>query len=292
MNSNVSTQDLYPAHLQFPQQLVDERLSSSHGRIDLALLAAERVEAQITPQTRLIVQTDPHGLAADRFRSLRLGLRTLAASSNLKVLLVTSSLPREGKSTTALNLAASLASHGKDSVALVEVDFRHPSLAEYLGLSPGPGLVRALEDGTDPLTAMRIVDPLGFYFLPAGEPAANPFDLLNSDQFARTLQRLRASVDWVILDAPPANPVPDLLAVTSKVDGCLWVLRAGSTPREAMEDGIRQVGANLIVGMVLNEAEGGEHSYAQYRGYGNGLSEASSNTPKIHAPDRAPDRLD
>ena len=267
MNSNVNT--LGPdSRYSYRQEL-----AAAHGLLGsagetLTLQGAEAVQACIAPASRLAICTDPQGMAADRFRLLCLGLRGLAASGKLKTLLVTSALPKEGKSTIALNLAACLADRSDESVVLVETDFRHPSLVERLGLEPWPGLVQSLEDNTDPFSAIRRVDPLGFYLLPAGKTAANPVELLNSGRISATFQRLRASADWVILDSPPACPVPDLLAIKPQADGCLWVVRADSTPREAVEEAIQQVGRKLILGIVLNEAQGLENSYAQYPGYG------------------------
>jgi capsular exopolysaccharide synthesis family protein len=267
VNSNVNTLGLDSRYLQSQDLISTHGLSGLTGET-LTLQAAEAVQANIAPESHLAVHTDPHGMAADRFRLLCLGLRGLAGSGKIKTLLVTSALPQEGKSTIALNLAACLTDHGRDSVVLVETDFRHPSLVERLGLNPWPGLVQSLEDNTDPCSAIRRVDPLGFYLLPAGKIAVNPIELLNSSRFSSTLHRLRASADWIILDSPPANPVPDLLAIKPEADGCLWVLRAGATPREAVEEALQQVGQNRLLGIVLNEGQGSEDSYAQYCGYG------------------------
>ncbi len=266
MNSNLNTLGLDSRYL-YGQDLVPAHGLPGFTGETLTLQAAEAVQASIAPASHLALYTDPQGMAADRFRLLSLGLRGLAASRKIKTLLVTSALPKEGKSTIALNLAACLADHSGDSVVLVETDFRHPSLVERLGLDPWPGLAQSLEDSTDPFSAIRRVDPLGFYLLPAGKTAANPIELLNSSRISATLQRLRASANWIILDSPPAGPVPDLLAIKPQADGCLWVVRAGSTPREAVEEAIQQVGQKLLLCMVLNEAQGLENSYAQYPSY-------------------------
>lgn len=233
----------------------------------IGLETAESVQACLSPESRLIVHGEPHTLGADRFRLLRVRFRELRAKRNLQTVLITSALPREGKSTTALNLSVALAEYGRCKVVLVEADFRQPSLPGRLGLEPWPALVRCLEEDRDPLAAIRRVDPLGIYLLPAGEEAANPLDLLNSESFAHTINTLRACADWVIIDAPPVGPVPDVLAIKGRADGCLWVLQAGSTPRELVDESIQQVGRTSILGMVLNGVDGMESGYSSYYGY-------------------------
>lgn len=232
---------------------------------DLSILrAADTVRACDVDGSRIVVRATSHGMAADRFRLLRFRLRPFWETGKLKTLIVTSALPREGKTTMALNLATSLSEHGNHSVALVEADFRHPSLADRLGLTPAPGLVRSLESGTDPFLAIRRVSPFGFYVLPAGESSVNPINLLNSKQFSETISRLRACVEWVIIDSPPVSPIPDLLAIKSSADGCLWVVRAGSTPREIVDETIQQFGRELVIGIVLNGADSGKSYYPPY----------------------------
>ena len=116
--------------------------------------------------------------------------------------------------------------------------------------------------------------------LPAGQPAANAIDLLNSVAFARTLVRLRAAADWVVLDSAPALPVPDIQSVKTKADGCLWVLRAGVTPRDAVDDAVQLVGKEHIIGMILNDAESLEERYASYHSYGYGYGYGSDGKDK------------
>lgn len=239
----------------------------------------ETVTASLSPESRIVVQTSPNSLATDRFRLLRMSLNTHWMAGRLKTMLVSSALPGEGKTTTSINLATSLAEHGKKSVVLIETDFRQPVFFDRLGLEPWPGLVQALNEDIDPFSAIRKLDPLNIFVLPAGEQAENPIDLLNSTQFTKTLIRLRSLVDWVILDCAPAIPVPDVQTIKSKVDGCLWVLRAGRTPRAVIEESVQLVGQENIVGMVLNDAEALEATYYQY-GYGNGYGYGYGSKPQ------------
>lgn len=230
----------------------------------------EAVECALAPESRIVVQTEPNSLATDRFRLLRMSLNAHWMAGRLKTMLISSALPGEGKTTTALNLATSLAERGKRTVVLIEADFRQPVFFDRLGLTPWPGLVQALRERRDPFEAIRKIDPLGIYAMPAGQQAENPLDLLNSPEFTKMLVRLRSSVDWVILDCAPVLPVPDVQTLKSKVDGCLWVMRAGQTPRDLVEDAVQQVGQENIVCMVLNDAEALESTYSSYSRYGYG----------------------
>jgi capsular exopolysaccharide synthesis family protein len=225
------------------------------------LRSVRSIEARVVPEARLVMFNDPYSVGADRFRVLRMHLRALGKSGKLRVLMVTSALPNEGKTVTALNLAVGLSERAGCSVALVEADLRHPVLADRLGLEKVSGLVPSLQDGLDPLSALCRVSPFGIYLLPAGETSANPIELLNSEGFARAIQRLRSAVEWVIIDAPPVVPVPDVLAIRNNVDACLWVMRAHNTSREMVRDAMDLVGSDLIVGMLLNEADDLEKSY-------------------------------
>ncbi|MGA3048234.1 MAG: CpsD/CapB family tyrosine-protein kinase [Terracidiphilus sp.] len=263
MNTTVHALDLNTSHPHYQEMPAQQAIPLSLD--DSAMLrAADTVGACDVDESRIVVHANSHGMAADRFRLLRFRLRPFWESGKLKTLIVTSALPREGKTTMALNLATSLSEHGNYSVALVEADFRHPSLADRLGLTPAPGLVKSLESGTDPFSAIRRVNPFGFYVLPAGESSAHPITLLSSRQFSETIARLRACVDWVIIDSPPVSPIPDLLAIKSSADGCLWVVRAGATPREIVDETIQQFGRELVIGIVLNGADVGKSYYPPY----------------------------
>src|SRR5579862_9051092 len=127
-------------------------------------------EVQLRPEDRLVYYAEPRSPAADRFRLLRMKLKKFWAAGKLKKLLITSALARDGKSTLVLNLATALAERGKHTVLVVESDLHHSSLTEILRLKPWAGLTDCLaSDATPPLSAIRRIEPLGWYLLPAGE---------------------------------------------------------------------------------------------------------------------------
>ncbi len=239
--------------------------NSDFSRIDLADIVAEGVH--LKPESRLIFHSDPRSCAADRYRFLRMKLRELWTAGKLKSLLITSPLPEDGKSTTALNVASALSDHGKCSVLLIEADLYHSPLVEMLGIEPGPGLAECLESGLDPRSAIRRLQPLGWYLLPAGKPQGNPTELLQTEVFANTIQRLISCFDWVLIDSPPVVPLVDALLLKRHANATLLVARAGHTPREAIERSVTLIGRDHILGVVLNAVEGLNAVYSKYSNY-------------------------
>ena len=166
--------------------------------------------AQIERSTRIVVHDDPRSPCADRFRLLRLRLNERWNAETMKTLLITSPQPGDGKSTVALNLATALAERGKRMVLLIGADLHRPTLTERLGLSERSGLAECLEEGLKPLSAVRRVEPLGWYLLPAGKARGNPTELLQSRAIAEIKQELSRHFDWILIDSPPAIPLADV----------------------------------------------------------------------------------
>jgi capsular exopolysaccharide synthesis family protein len=225
-------------------------------------------EAHISSEMRLAYYSDPRSPAADRYRLLRMRLKEHWRTGKLKKLLITGALAHDGKSTVTLNLATALAERGKHKVLVVESDLHHSCLAEILKLKPWAGLTECLTDGIAPFSAIRRIEPLGWYLLPAGEPRRNPTELLQAPAFGQIMQALVPSFDWILIDSPPVIPLTDSLSLQQHVDATLLVVRAGQTPREAVEQTIELLGKKNIVGIVLNGVEARNHLYYQY-GYDN-----------------------
>lgn len=241
---------------------------------ELGQIAVE--EVHILPESRIVVQADPRGLAADRFRYLRLRLRERAESGKLKTLLVTSPSPEDGKSTVALNLATTLAEGGKRNVLLLEGDLYHATIAQNLGLPVRPGLAECLESGLDPVSPLRRLEPLGFYFLSGGEAHGNPTELLHSDRLPEILRALTGHFDWVVMDSPPVTPITDALSLARHADAALLVTRAGRTSQESVTAACTLLGPKKIIGIILNGVEGLGRVYSKY--YGRYGSKASTST--------------
>jgi Mrp family chromosome partitioning ATPase len=237
----------------------------------------------VFPDSRVVVHTDPRSAGADRFRVAQIRLKSLQASRNLKTLLITSPLPGDGKSTVALNLATSLSEKGKRPVLLLEADVYRPTLGQKLGLDPWPGLTESFENGSDPMRAIRRIDPLGFYLLPAGQPTEGGAALLQSDFASQLIKNLALSpFSWILIDSPPTTPMADILVLRAHSDATLLVARAGQTPREAIEESTRNLGRDHVLGLLLNGVEGIDRAYSKYYGYGKqGTSAHPSKSKRI-----------
>ncbi len=225
------------------------------------------VEAEIRPDSRIVFHTDPRGPGADRFRFLRMRLREFAKAGRLKSLLVTSPLPHDGKSTLVLNLATALSERGQHPVLVIEADLHHDSMARTLGLHGWEGLAECLESGVDPLSAIRRVEPLGWYFLPAGKPRRNPTELLQTPALAAVIETLAPRFEWILFDSPPAVPLTDALSLQHHADATLLAVRAGGTPRAVVEQALELLGRKHVIGVVLNGVKGLERLYYKYRSY-------------------------
>jgi capsular exopolysaccharide synthesis family protein len=222
-------------------------------------------EAQLSAKNRIVYYADPRSPAADRFRLLRMRLKEPWSAGKLKKLLITGPLAHDGKSTVVLNLATALAERGKRTVLVVEADLHHSSISQSLKLRPWAGLTGCLvEDSAPPLSAIRRIEPLGWYLLPAGEPRKNPTELLQTPAFGMVMQKLTPCFDWILIDSPPVIPLTDSLSLQQHADASLLVVRAGQTPREAVEQTIELLGKKNILGVVLNGVEAKNHLYYQY----------------------------
>lgn len=227
--------------------------------------------SSVDPESRVVVYSDPRSAGADRFRLLQMRLKGLQASARrLKVLLITSPLPGDGKTTVSLNLATALAEKGKRPVLLLEADVYRPTLGKKLGLTAWPGLTECFAEGRDAMEAIRHIEPLGFYLLPAGQPITDANGLLHSEFMSQLITGLAAtSFDWILLDAPPTTPVAEILALRGFSDATLLVARAEKTPREAIEESARSLGRDHVIGIVLNEVTGIDRVYSKYYNYSN-----------------------
>jgi Mrp family chromosome partitioning ATPase len=226
-------------------------------------------EASSVPaESRVVVYNDPRSPGADRFRWAGMRLKSIQDARGLKTLLITSPLPGDGKSTVALNLATVLTEKGKCPVLLVEADTYRPSLVKKLGLRPWPGMYECYKRKSEPRLAIRRIDPLGFYLLPAGQAEGDDNILFQSNFVPQLIRDLASSsFSWILIDSPPTTPIAEILALKAHADATLLVARAGHTPRHAIEETTRNLGRDHIIGIILNGVEGLDRIYSKYYGY-------------------------
>lgn len=218
--------------------------------------------------SRIVGYLSPATSAADRFRLLRMRLRMLRSLAPLKTILVTSPLPRDGKSTVSMNLAMTLTEKRSKNVLLIDFDLHRGSVTEQLNLEDARGVSECLQSGADPLALIRRVDPLGFFALSRGGCGSDiPSELLLPSALTPFFAAIVPEFDWIIIDSPPVLPLADALSIAQSTDGTLLVARAGKTPAKAVEEAIGLLGRKSLLGILLNGAEERHKGYYKYQSY-------------------------
>ena len=230
-----------------------------------AAAAADTIQSYTVRLNPLLVAgLAPKSLAAEQYRQLRTRLSHTEGANNMRTVLITSPQKGEGKSVTAANLALTMAQELQRRVIIVEADLRKPSLQHLFGLPAGPGLAEYLAGAVELKDVMRFLPDHNLTVIHAGSAPTNPAELLGSTAMRRLLDQLRTRFDRVLLDTPPVLPLADVAVLAPLVDGTLMVVRAGVTPKPAIENALRAFDSSRLLGVVLNES-GMEQDY-RYEG--------------------------
>jgi len=220
------------------------------------------LEVSVTAASRLVYFTEPDSLAAEKFRFLGVRLRQLRQNRTLKKVLVTSTIPEEGKSLVSANLAGVLARR-KQRVLLIEGDMRRPTLAQQFGLGRLAGLAEWLQSGMQAPSNIYQLGGPGFWLMPAGEPPANPLELMQSGRLSHLMAQLVSMFDWIVVDSPPLLPLADTTVWARLTDGILLVARQGKTEKKQLQRGLEAVKKSDLLGVVLNGCAYSEKNYYQ-----------------------------
>jgi protein-tyrosine kinase len=212
------------------------------------------------------------GHCAERFRTLRSRLYKIRGNRPTYTLLVTSSVPDEGKTFVTNNLARAIVHQPHRSALIIDADLRFPQLHLSLGAPPAPGLTEYLRGEKDEIAIVQRGGTENLCFIPGGTCATNPSELLCNGRIKTLLERLAPVFDWIILDSSPCLPVEDANVLAGLCDGVLLVVRAGSTPVEVAQKVCQQLQERNVVGVVLNQVEKSELHGSDYYGYGYGNS--------------------
>src|SRR6266566_7077207 len=255
----LTDEPLKPVKTESPQKQSEEFEHDQRAKRDSALVPEPAqqlpsVPVVIKPDIRLVCLTQKDSLAAEKFRFLAVRLSQLQQNRAVKKLLVTSTIPEEGKSMISANLALSLARKKRQRILLVEGDLRRPTLCESFGLRNLPGVSEWLKSGSSEINVYQI-DEAGLWFLPGGSPPENPMELMQSGRLAELMEQLSVWFDWMVIDSPPVLPLADTSVWSRLADGILLVAREGTTKKRELQRGLDTLDHSKLLGLVLNSSE-------------------------------------
>src|SRR5271168_4890687 len=246
--------------------------SMSQGLTYESLLArCPQTEWKPDPRTMLFFEEDDSRMGAEEFRTLRSRLYQIREKMALKRLLVTSALPKEGKSFVAANLAQVMVrQHGRRAL-VIDADLRNPGMHRHLGASQSPGLAEYLLGECDEFAPLQRGPMENLFFTPAGRLAPSAPELLSNGRLKLFLQRVEPLFDWIIIDTSPVIPVSDATLVANSCDGILMVVRSNVTPSDMARRAREEFPDKLLLGVVLNGTSTGEVPRSKYY-YGEAVS--------------------
>ena len=257
------------------RKLLDNTVKNEDDLLGKPLLAAIGFD-EIADEKPLVTQIGRYAARTEAFRALRTNLQFLNPDSHPQVIAISSALPNEGKTTSSINLAISLALSGA-KVVLVEADLRRPKIPLYLEMSSMSAGLSDLTSGPKKITTQTVKSCLhtyestGLKVLLSGKIPPNPSELLNSKRFEEVIDALRKQFEYVIIDCPPLLPVADAAIIATKADGCVLVIHAGVTKKPHYVgscDAIKNVGSSIL-GVIINKVPESslEYEYGYRYGY-------------------------
>lgn len=232
--------------------------------VDTMLARCPQMEWKPDLGTMLFMNGDDSKRGTEEFRTLRSRLYHMREKMTLKKLLVTSALPKEGKSFTSSNLAQVLVRQHGRRVLLIDADLRGPRLHLMLGTTAGPGLSEYLQGKNDEFSIMQRGPLENLFFIPSGTGIEDPAELVGNGKLKTFLQRVEPLFDWIIVDSPPAIPVSDASVLAKACDGVLMVVRSNATPCDVARKAREEFPDQSLIGVVLNGTSDDAASYARY----------------------------
>ena len=231
---------------------------------------APRAAAQPHPE-QVVLPASSDSPNSEEYRTWRARIQSLRRTRELHAIVVSSSRPGEGKTTTAINLALSFGLERENSVCLVDADLRTPRVQKAFPAGP-VGLAEVLEGDAKLDEALIAVPESRLMVLPVKALPSAPSELLSARAMVDLLAELSTRFQTVIVDAPPVLGLPDTVTLVDLCDAALFVVGAGRSPREDVESALSRLDANKLIGVVLNRCDRAEASYLGSYGYGYGKS--------------------
>ena len=234
---------------------------SGHFTFDALLARCPQTIWHPDEKTMLFFGSEDHAPGMEEFRTLRSRLYQLREKFPLKKLLISSSLPKEGKSFVAANLAQVMVKQHGRRVLLIDGDLRGPRLHFALGTSAAPGLTDYLMGESDEFAVMQRGPMENLFFIGSGRQVSSPAELVANGRMKFLMNRVEALFDWIILDSPPAVPVSDPSLLANFCDGVLIVVRSNVTPSDIARKVRQEFQDKQLLGVVLNGVDAESSSY-------------------------------
>ncbi len=254
-----------PAEESGPSATVSSFPASSPSKFSYETLLSRCVPSNWSPDRKtMLFYNSEQGPGTEEFRTLRSRLYQMREKQPLKTVLVTSSLPMEGKSFVAANLAQALAWQQGRRVVLIDGDLRASRLHLALGTSLTPGLSEYLLGEADEFGIMQRGAVENLFFVPAGRSTSNPAELIANGRLKVLLSRIEPLFDWIIVDSPPAVPVSDAGLMSNHCEGVLMVVRSNATPCDLARKARAEFDDRLLLGVVLNGSKEASPGYSEY----------------------------
>lgn len=202
---------------------------------------------------KLVSSPEMDARSVEQYKRLAAALHERQIESEIKSLMITSALPREGKSLTITNLALTFGGYYGRRVLIVDADLHRPSIHEMFGIRNDRGLIDALGSSGSSLPAVQVSQ--GVSVLPAGRGAETAGTALSSDRLRSLVAEAATQYDWILFDTPPVALLTDAQFVARATDGILFVIAAGATPYAIVQRALSDLGPDRIVGTVLNRVD-------------------------------------
>jgi len=218
----------------------------------------------------LVTLLNPQSFESEQFKILRTNLLFPVSGKSPRCIMITSALPGEGKSFVSANLAISIAQNIDEHVLLMDCDIRKPTMHSAFGFVDVQGLSEYLSKGISLSSLLIKTDLNKLTLLPAGSPPANPAELLSSQQMSELIKEVKERYNnrYIIIDSPPPQLTAETSAIARHVDGIIFVVKYGSTPRHIVTKLINILGKEKILGVVVNYFDARSSMYNRYSKYG------------------------
>ncbi len=228
--------------------------------------------------SRIVMLSEPHIVGCEQYRTLRTQLFQTAEHQLTQVIVVTSALAGEGKTSTVLNLAFAIAQSPERRVLVIDGDLRRPSIGAYLSLKPVHGFGEVLTGKINVFDAITRVADQELYVLPVKAGTDVPTEMLTGEHYPNMLKALREHFDFILIDSPPVMPFADARLLANQADGVMLVVRAGFAAYEIVEQAAEAMTSHRLIGAVLNGAENLRETryYSDYLEYSKGQSDGKN----------------